>query len=102
MEIIKHSFDSTHNAGRSNSRLEIHGACRHLPRFHRLQLNTFPSADERKKRERVSAEQLYQASRRRLNDEEENLAGNEFDWIHSQPGIDSTELILDYFEPKHQ
>jgi hypothetical protein len=62
-----------------------------LPPFHRLQLKTFSSADERKKRERVSVEQLYQAtSRRRLNDEEENLAGNEFD---------STELILDYFKP---
>jgi hypothetical protein len=98
MEIIKHAFNP--ECRTINSHLEeIHCACRHLPQFHRLQLKTFPSADERKKRERVSVEQLYRASHRRLSDEEESLAGNEFDWIHSQPGMDSTELILDYFKP---
>jgi hypothetical protein len=98
MEIIKHLFDP--ECWTINSPLDIRGACRHLPRFHRLQLKTFPSADERnKKQKRVSVEQLYQASHRRLNDKEESLAGNEFDWIHSQPGIDLTELILDYFKP---
>jgi hypothetical protein len=80
MEIIKRSFDPERRT--INSRLEIHGACRHLPRFHRLQ-QSFSSADERKKRKRVSVQQLYQASRRHLNDEEENLAGHESNWIHS-------------------
>jgi hypothetical protein len=36
--------------GLVNSRSELHGACRHIPRFHRLSIKAAPSADERKKR----------------------------------------------------
>jgi hypothetical protein len=80
--------------------LEIHGACRHLPRFHRLQLKTISSADERKKREKVSVQSPRPACHQRRIEEEEDLGGNEFDWIHSQPGIDddSTKFILDHFD----
>jgi hypothetical protein len=34
-----------------------------------------------------------------MNEEEENLEGNEFDWIHSQTGIDSSELLLYHCDP---
>ena len=95
MEIIKHSFNP--ECCTINSRLEIHGACCHLPRFHRLQLKTFSSADERKKCEKVSVNSPRPTCHQHMNEEGEDLGGNEFDWIHSQPGIDSTEILLDHF-----
>jgi hypothetical protein len=39
-----------------NSCSEIHGACRHKPRFHRLNEQELPSADDRKKHEKVVLE----------------------------------------------
>jgi hypothetical protein len=49
-----------------NSCLEIHGACQHKPRFHRYHEQETPSADKRKKHEKVDLE-APNPSRRRIN-----------------------------------
>jgi hypothetical protein len=97
IEIIKHSFNP--ECRTINSRLQINGACHHLSPFHMLQLKTISGADDREKREKVSIEESPRpACRQRRIEEEEDLGGNELDWIYSQPGTDSTELILDHFD----
>jgi hypothetical protein len=52
--IVKTEYKSPR--GLINSRSELHGACHHVPRFHRLTMKTNPSADERKKRKNVDLE----------------------------------------------
>jgi hypothetical protein len=49
IEILKQAAKTRLSGKTINSCMEIHGACRHLPWFHRLIHNTIPSADERKK-----------------------------------------------------
>jgi hypothetical protein len=74
--------------GLINSYSELHGAWRHIPRFHRLSMKTTPSADERKKREKVDLESPPRLTRHRLNPCRQtlDLDVNEFERIHSQAG----------------
>jgi hypothetical protein len=72
-----------------NSCSEIHGACRHKPRFHRYHEQT-PSADERKKREKVQLE-AQNPQRRRI--EENDTDGNESVRFHSPLGTEPCGFI---------
>jgi hypothetical protein len=65
MAIVKAEHNNPNNL--INSRSELHGACRHLPRFHRLLLETKPSADEHTKREKVDQESPARMTRRKPN-----------------------------------
>jgi hypothetical protein len=82
--------------GLINSRSELHGACRHILRFHRLSIKAAPSADERKKLEKVDHASPTRLTRRRLDPATQvlDLDGNEFESFHSHAGMDSSEFIL--------
>jgi hypothetical protein len=82
--------------GLINSRSELHGACRHIPWFHRLSLKAPPSADERRKREQVDLASPPRLTRRRLDPAAQllDLDGNEFESFHSQAEMDSSEFIF--------
>jgi hypothetical protein len=74
-----------------NSCSEIHGTCRHTkPRFHRYHEQETPSADDRKKREKVDLEALN-PKRKRINlidpDENESVGS------HSQNGTEPYGLM---------
>ena len=73
-----------------NSCSEIHGACRHIPRFHRYHEQT-PSTDERKKRERVDLEAPNNPTRRKLNLIDPD--GNESVGSHSHHGTEPYGFI---------
>jgi hypothetical protein len=96
MAMVKTKFKSPR--GLINSRSELHGACRHIRRFHRLTMKTTPSADERKKRKKVDLNSPPRLTRRRLDPciQTLDLDGNEFKRFHSQAGIDSSEFIHIY------
>jgi hypothetical protein len=94
MAIVKAEHNNPKNL--INSRSEVHGACRHLPRFHRLWLKTKPSADERTKREKVDLESPARMTRRKPNPSilTLDLEGNAFESFHSPAGMDSSEFLL--------
>jgi hypothetical protein len=81
--------------GLINSRSELHGACRHIPRFHRLSIKAAPSADEHKKSEIVDHASPTRLTRHRLDPATQvlDLDGNE-NRIHSHAEMDSSESIL--------
>ena len=87
MEIIKISRSTPDIL--INSCLEIHGACRHKPRFHRYHEQETPSADDRKKREKVALE-APNPQRRRINLIDPD--GNESVGSHSRNGTESYGL----------
>jgi hypothetical protein len=82
--------------GLINQRSELHSACRHIPRFHRLSLKAPPSADERRKCEKVDLDFPPRLTRRHLDPATQllDLDGNEFESFHSQAEMDSSEFIL--------
>jgi hypothetical protein len=82
--------------GLINSRSELHGACRHIPKFHRLSIKAAPSADERKKREKANHASPTRLARRCLDPATQvlDLDGNEFESFHSHVDMDSSEFIL--------
>jgi hypothetical protein len=83
--------------GLINSHSELHGAWRHIPRFHRLSIKAAPSADERKKREKVNHASPTRLTRRRLDPAATqvlDLDGNELESFHSHAGMDFSEFIL--------
>jgi hypothetical protein len=73
-----------------NSCSEIHGACRHKPRFHRYQEQEIPSADDRKKREKVVLEAPNPRRRRIISIETD---GNESVGSHSHHGTEPCGFI---------
>jgi hypothetical protein len=79
-----------------NSQSELHGACHHIPRFHRLSIKAAPSADDRKKREKVDHAAATRLTRRRLDPAIQvlDLDGNKFKSFHSHAEMDSSEFIL--------
>jgi hypothetical protein len=83
MEIIKISRSTPDTL--INSCSEIHGACRHKPRFHRYHEQESPSADDRKKREKVVLE-APNPIRRRINLIDPD--GNESVGSHSRNGTE--------------
>jgi hypothetical protein len=82
--------------GLINSRSELHSACRHITRYHRLSIKAVPSADERKKREKVDHASPTRLTRRRLDPATQvlDLDRNEFESFHSHAEMDSSEFIL--------
>jgi hypothetical protein len=86
MAIVKTEYK--YPRGLINSHSELHGACRHIPRFHRLFMKTTPSADERKKRKKVDLDSPPRLTCRRLDPciQTLDLDGNEFERIHSEVG----------------
>jgi hypothetical protein len=88
MEIIKLSRSIPDKL--INSCSEIHGACRHKPKFHRYHEQDTPSADERKKRERVVLE-APNPIRRRINLIDPD--GNESVGSHSHQGTEPYGFI---------
>jgi hypothetical protein len=94
MPIVKAEHNNPKNL--INSRSELHGACRHLPRFQRLSLKTKLSADERMKREKIDLESPTRMTRRKPIPSilTLNLEGNEFESLHSPAEKDSSEFLL--------
>jgi hypothetical protein len=88
MEIIKISRATPNIL--INSCSEIHGACRHKPRFHRYHEQDNPSADDRKKREKVPLE-APNPIRRRTNLIDPD--GNESVGSHSHHGTEPYGFI---------
>jgi hypothetical protein len=89
MEIIKLSRSIPEKM--INSCSEIHGACRHKPKFHRFnEQNLPPSADERKKREKVALE-APNPTRRKVNTIDPD--GNESVGSHSHHGTEPYGFI---------
>ena len=73
-----------------NSCLEIHGMCRHKPRFHRYHKQDYPSADDRKKHEKVVLE-APNPIRRRINSIDPD--GNESIGSHSHHETERPRFI---------
>jgi hypothetical protein len=88
MEIVKASRNTPDMI--INSCSEIHGACRHKPRFHRFHEQETHSADDRKKREKVALE-APNPIRRRINLIDPD--GNESVGFHSHQGTETYGFI---------
>ena len=83
LEILRHSFDPDVNL--INSRSEIHGSCRHQPRFHRFSADD--SVEDEKVRQRKS-----KSTRNRQK------SGSRYDLTHvyHEPVTDSGYTLTDF------